>query len=808
MKRAIAITLAVLAAVAAAAVLTARWGASYVASEVVLPRVESRLGARVGYTAVRPGFGVATVEGLRVEIPEVPEAVLTVRAVTVDLSPWALLAGRTEVRSLALEAPRLTFDGRSEDAVRRLGNFLARVEGETDGSSADGAAGGSLRPDLSVVDGELVAYDARGISFRARGIDASLSAAGDVVVALESLRLGTAPDAPDLLSTGPARLEGDLVARELTVDEARVSGPVLRVTAGQSGAEARGVARAFRAILSDLSGRASPPSGGAAEASSDLGALGRIVSGTTLRLEDGRIDVERPEADGPFLSFEGLCGQLFGGTDREPPSLTLAGRASPGGGTVRVGLTMDGAAPRVHVEVASFRLGDLARDLSRRGLTFDAASLVDADLWVTLTDGRASFRGEIAADRLSASGRLLADQPVEDLHIRLVGSGSFPLAREEIALDTARIFVNGVELGLSGRALRDADHYELDVTVDLEQMECARLLEATPRPVRGVLDALELTGTIGGRIRLAVDSRNLQATVLDLALRNGCEARGRGELAVERLEGHFVQRVLIPATEDREEEIIEFETGPESASWASLSEISPYMVAAVLTTEDGRFWTHDGFNLREIRRALIRDLEEGWPRFGASTVTMQLARNLYLFRGRTAARKLQEAVLTWYLESHLSKEQILALYLNVIEFGPRLYGIRAAAMHYFGRSPGDLSPREAVFLAKLLPNPVGRHESTYERGELSPRWQGMIDRTLAVMLERGHLSEEEYRAAREEPIVFHRPDDPLPPRRTWHHRRARLRDGFDVVVDPWDDGEPAEDRDGEARIPAPRNLEE
>jgi membrane peptidoglycan carboxypeptidase len=230
------------------------------------------------------------------------------------------------------------------------------------------------------------------------------------------------------------------------------------------------------------------------------------------------------------------------------------------------------------------------------------------------------------------------------------------------------------------------------------------------------------------------------------------------------------------------------------------------MFAAVLSTEDGAFYHHSGYNLREIRTALIRDIEAGQPRFGASTITMQLARNLYLNRERTFARKIQEAVLTWYLESTLSKDEILTYYLNVIEFGPRIFGIRHAAMYYFGRQPDDLSPREAVFLAKLLPNPVQRHDSTFVEGELSPRWQTMLDRVLAVMRERRFITPAEYQAAVAERVVFFREGDPLPLHRTWRSRASSFdswaEGEVDAPIDRW------LEVDAEAEIPAPSELDD
>ena len=130
-----------------------------------------------------------------------------------------------------------------------------------------------------------------------------------------------------------------------------------------------------------------------------------------------------------------------------------------------------------------------------------------------------------------------------------------------------------------------------------------------------------LEGAISGQVHFAVDTDRIDELILDINLDNRCSATGRDNLAIERLQGSFTHRVELP-----DDDPYEFRSGPGSGSWAAFSQISPFMFGAVLTTEDGRFFHHNGFNIREIRRALQRDITAGRPRFGASTITMQLAR--------------------------------------------------------------------------------------------------------------------------------------------------------------------------------------
>ena len=158
-------------------------------------------------------------------------------------------------------------------------------------------------------------------------------------------------------------------------------------------------------------------------------------------------------------------------------------------------------------------------------------------------------------------------------------------------------------------------------------------------------------------------------------------------------------------------------------AWVPLSRISPYLVKAVLIAEDDKFWSHEGFDYESIRAAVEKDLQAGKLKFGGSTITQQLAKNLYLSPARSLWRKGLEAFLTWRMERVLSKKRILELYLNVAEWGDGIFGAEAASRHYFEKPASDLAPREAARLAVVLPNPrrlspVGNQPYVAKRAEL------------------------------------------------------------------------------------------
>jgi monofunctional biosynthetic peptidoglycan transglycosylase len=155
---------------------------------------------------------------------------------------------------------------------------------------------------------------------------------------------------------------------------------------------------------------------------------------------------------------------------------------------------------------------------------------------------------------------------------------------------------------------------------------------------------------------------------------------------------------------------------PVEWQWVAYNQISNNLKSAVLCGEDMGFFSHHGFERTEMRQALEEAWEEKRLPRGASTITQQLAKNLWLSPSRNPLRKLKEAALTKSLESHLSKRRILELYLNFAEFGEGIYGAEAACRHYFHKSARSLSTSEAAQLAASLPFPAGWHPGVETRG--------------------------------------------------------------------------------------------
>ena len=146
---------------------------------------------------------------------------------------------------------------------------------------------------------------------------------------------------------------------------------------------------------------------------------------------------------------------------------------------------------------------------------------------------------------------------------------------------------------------------------------------------------------------------------------------------------------------------------PIDKDWVDLTEISPHMARAVIAAEDNRFCEHTGVDWSAVKTVVMEYRDEGRLR-GASTVSMQTAKNLYLWPGRSVVRKALEAGLVHVLEWAWSKERIMEVYLNIVEMGPGVYGAQAAAQHHFGVDASELSLVQSAALVSILPDPLGR----------------------------------------------------------------------------------------------------
>jgi hypothetical protein len=418
--------------------------------------------------------------------------------------------------------------------------------------------------------------------------------------------------------------------------------------------------------------------------------------------------------------------------------------------------------------------GETAITVDATALSLDALQPLErhlpfrADLRHALLDGRLRLRRHDTGLSAELDGVRLRGIAIESPHV----------ARDEVRLH---------DLGIDGDARLDADrlHGDLDVShgkasmhvngevgrdrihlrARLAPVTCQDLLESIPDGVTDVLDGMTLAGDIEGSLDLSVafaDAREARAR----EERSGQEQPFPGRLDVGfpfvehcrvdkdapnvdlvALRGPYRYRFVTDSGEQQERLLDRRAPG-----FVPLAAV-PNLAQAFVTLEDSRFWSHDGFDTEQIERAVWHNLAAGRIERGASTITQQAARNLWLGLDRSLSRKLQEAVLAARLEQGLSKQRILEVYLNVIELGPDIHGVADAARFHFGKGAHELDLIEAVHLAALAPGPR-LFSRKFASGEVDEEWMAGLRRQIRRMYLHGRISREAMRGALRSTLVL------------------------------------------------------
>lgn len=316
--------------------------------------------------------------------------------------------------------------------------------------------------------------------------------------------------------------------------------------------------------------------------------------------------------------------------------------------------------------------------------------------------------GRVRGSALAASG-VLNDITIDHrLLARDAADGiSFGFGLDlEVAGDTIDLRDGYLSLGGESIALRATvkgrTRPVIDFRAGFSAVDVGRLVAAIPRSLVPHLPDLAATGTINGEFRFFIDMN--RPRTLDYAFDGGVDSfsitRLGPDIDIEGKRDSFLHAVRKP-----DGTIHHFIVGPENPDFVPLDEIPRTVPSAVMTAEDGSFYSHKGFSIRHIRDSIIENLEAGRVVRGASTITMQLAKNLFLTRDRTLTRKIEEAFITMALEERLEKKRMMEIYLNIIEWGPGIYGIGPAAKCHFNKPARDLGAIESARLASIIARP-------------------------------------------------------------------------------------------------------
>ena len=281
----------------------------------------------------------------------------------------------------------------------------------------------------------------------------------------------------------------------------------------------------------------------------------------------------------------------------------------------------------------------------------------------------------------------------------------------------------------------------LQLHVDMPNCEAQTFFTSLPKGLFSTIEGIEAKGDLAYKLRFNIDTEkpdSLEFFSTIIPTKFKITKYGQSNLA--KMNDEFLYTAY-----ENNMPMSTFHVGPSNPDFAALEQISPYLRNAVLVSEDGDFFWHKGFNENAFRKSIATNFKEKKFKRGGSTISMQLVKNVFLTRKKTIARKLEEALIVWLIENNriTSKERMYEVYLNVIEWGPGVYGATEASRYYFNKKANELSLSESIFLAMIVPRPKYFYWQFDEDGKLKSHTEGYFKLIANHLLRREIITEDE-----------------------------------------------------------------
>lgn len=456
---------------------------------------------------------------------------------------------------------------------------------------------------------------------------------------------------------------------------------------------------------------------------------GKTISARDIGLTMTPVGPEPPgQAGDPFwvVDFSGLAGTR----DDDFSAVSLTGRFSRDLAFIDGHLKVDGSLPVVVMSIFHNRL--LPWGQPSLGLDVDVVN--DGQFW--------KMKGHARALNLSYFVPRLCLVPIMGISFQTNFDLLASISEKVVNVSVDSFKIGSMELSASLEYEFMHAQPSVKATLDIPRQDCQAVFDAIPTAMVPRLAGAQASGQMSFGIRFEARPGGQSVFKVDADL-DDCRVQTLGKAVNLRrlMSDSYVHKVV---EQDRDGRTVVIYTGPGSSSFVPLEQIPVHVQQAALATEDMRFFKHKGFAPGLIKRAILLNMDKGWYVYGGSTITQQLVKNLFLSREKTMARKLEEAIIVWALEQEIPKERTLELYLNCIEFGLNVYGIRRAAEVYFNKSPLELTPLESAFIMATKPNPKSAF-NVYEKRQMGKWWverlEGILKRLWGEM---GQISEREY----------------------------------------------------------------
>jgi len=407
-----------------------------------------------------------------------------------------------------------------------------------------------------------------------------------------------------------------------------------------------------------------------------------------------------------------------------------------------------GQLERAKFKVAGGQFAQALRIVSS-GVTVKPDSDIAVNLEVRTGQAEASLlkvTGDFSVKKIGFDWWRLAPRPIED--VSATGKIDFQVSENDGSM---RLNLPGLTLGqahmdvlLEATNLREGRKGPgptVRIRAEMPRQDCGAVAKSIPPALMTTIGQVEATGEVSWLMDLVIPLQNVYKASLDLAMDDAtCVVTSFGNVHLEELNGDFVRPVNENGTM-----LDDVLVGPSSGAWMALNQLKPWTPWAMIATEDGAFYKHHGIRPGLLLRAIRLDLDYGRFVYGGSTITQQLVKNIFLTRAKNLSRKFEELLIVWQMEHQLSKDRILELYVNMIEFGPKLYGVQRAAQAYFGKDASELTPLESAFLAANKPCPRCGY-ARFVGKKWDPWWQERMIGIMTKMRDEGIIDEEQYLA--------------------------------------------------------------
>jgi hypothetical protein len=316
------------------------------------------------------------------------------------------------------------------------------------------------------------------------------------------------------------------------------------------------------------------------------------------------------------------------------------------------------------------------------------------------------------------------------------------IGEDYIAIDSASILkINKAELNPFIK-YKHLPAKEIAVKLNMKSLPAQNFFESLPEGMFTSFNGIQTKGNLSYKLDFYVNMNNIDSLKFNSDMdKQSFKITKFGEEFIPKINGSFSYTAY-----EKGVPMKTFIVGPENPNFTPYDQISDFLKNAVLTSEDGSFFGHRGFNEDAFRKSIIENIKKGRFARGGSTISMQLVKNVYLSRNKTIARKAEEALIVWMIENNglSSKQRMFEVYLNIIEWGPRIYGVKEASEFYFKKRPAELSLAECIYLASIIPRPKAFMYSFDADGNLRPDLAGFYRIISGILLKKGVINQNDY----------------------------------------------------------------